>query len=145
MDQAPRRDDAEKDLTMGMRDEIQAELAEAFDDPDGLADAVRPLTGTRTVLAEYDPITGTETEGSTLTYVGRGVFGSYSVREVDGSLIQSTDEKLLVLQNEMLVAVNGVPTTVLVAPLIGDIIGDKRALNVSQDPAGATFTIQLRV
>jgi len=130
---------------MGMREEIQAEMAEAFDDPDGLADAVRPLTGARTVEGEYDPVTGTETESSTLTYVGRGVFGSYSVREVDGSLIETTDEKLLVLQNELVVAVGGVPTLTIATPEIGDIISGKRALNVSEDPAKATFTIQLRV
>lgn len=130
---------------MGMREEIQAEMAEAFDDPDGLADAVRSLTGTRTVEGEYDPVTGTETEGSTLTYTGRGVFGSYSVREVDGSLIETTDEKLLILQNELVVAVDGVPSLTIATPEIGDIISGKRALNVSEDPAKATFTIQLRV
>lgn len=130
---------------MGMREEIQAEMAEAFSDPDGLADAVRPLTGTRTVEGEYDPVTGTETEGSTLTYIGRGVFGSYLAREVDGSLIQTTDEKLLVLQNELFVAVDGLPTPTIVVPDIGDIISGKRTLNVSEDPAKATFTIQLRV
>lgn len=130
---------------MGMREEIQSEMAEAFSDPDGLADAVRPVTGGRIVPGEYDPATGTETEGATLEYLGRGVFGSYSVREIDGSLIQTTDEKLLVLQNELLVSVDGVPSEVAAVPEIGDIISGKRALNVSEDPAKATFTIQLRV
>ena len=130
---------------MGMREEIQAEMAEAFDDPDGLADAVRPFTGSRVVAGEYDPVTGFETEGSTLVYAGRGVFGSYSIREIDGSLIETTDEKLLVLQNELFVSVDGLPTAVASVPAIGDIIGGKRALSVSEDPAKATFTIQLRV
>lgn len=128
---------------MGMRDEIQAEMAEAFDDRDGLADAVRPLTGTRTVEGEYDPVTG-QTSGSTLTYMGRGVFGSYSMREIDGSLIQTTDEKLLVLQSELFVSVGGLPTIAIAAPEVGDIINGKRALNVGTDPADATWTIQLR-
>ena len=130
---------------MGMREEIQAEIAEAFDDPDGLADAVKPMMGMRAVAGEYDPVTGFETEGSTLVYAGRGVFGSYSVREIDGSLIETTDEKLLVLQNELFVSVDGLPTAVAAVPAIGDIIGGKRALSVSEDPAKATFTIQLRV
>ncbi|WP_138725684.1 hypothetical protein [Pseudomonas lactis] len=130
---------------MGMREEIQADLAEAFDDPDGLADAVRPFTGSRVVAGEYDPVTGFETGGSTLVYAGRGVFGSYLVREIDGSLIETADEKLLVLQNELFVAVDGLPTPTIAAPKIGDIISGKRALNVSEDPAKATFTIQLRV
>jgi len=130
---------------MGMREEIQAEMAEAFDDPDGLADAVKPMMGMRAVAGEYDPVTGFETEGSTLVYAGRGVFGSYSIREIDGSLIETTDEKLLVLQNELFVSVDGLPTAVAAVPAIGDIIGGKRALSVSEDPAKATFTIQLRV
>ena len=129
---------------MGMRDEIQAEMVEAFDDPDGLADAVKPVAGVRKMADEYDPDTGTAPE-VTITYGGRGVFGSYLSGEVDGSLIQTTDEKLLILQNELFITVAGVPTAESAAPVIGDIIGGKRALNVSQDPVGATWTVQLRV
>ncbi|MEG2900685.1 MAG: hypothetical protein RR983_10245, partial [Massilia sp.] len=42
----------------GMREEVQADLAEAFDDPDGLADAVKPVAGSRTVKGGYDPAIG---------------------------------------------------------------------------------------
>ncbi|MGV6396987.1 hypothetical protein ACTUVN_002682 [Pseudomonas caspiana] len=128
-----------------MREEIQAEMTDAFDDPDGLADAVRSLTGARVVSGEYDPVTGNETAGFQLTYIGRGVFGSYSVREVDGSLVQTADEKLTALQNELFIVVDGLPSKDAAVPEIGDIISGKRALNVSEDPAKATFTIQLRV
>lgn len=128
---------------MGMREEIQAEMAEAFDDPDGLADAVKPVTGVRKIAGEYDPDLGGASEVTT-TYGGRGVFGSYLAKEIDGSLIQTTDEKLLVLQNELFITVTGVPTVEVATPKIGDIIGGKRALNVAQDPAGAVWTIQLR-
>jgi hypothetical protein len=144
MDQALRRDDAEKDLTMGMREEIQAELAEAFDDPDGLADAVKPVAGVRKVAGEYDPDLGGETPETTVIYVGRGVFGSYLSKEVDGSLIQTTDKKLLVLQNELFVSEAGVPMELIAAPIIGDIVSGLRVLNVSADPADATWTVQLR-
>lgn len=129
---------------MGMRQEIQAEMAEAFDDPDGLADAVKPVTGVRKVAGEYDPDLGGAPEVTT-TYGGRGVSGSYLAKEIDGSLIQTTDEKLLILQNELYVTVGRAPTAMIAEPQIGDIIGGKRALNVSQDPVGATWTIQLRV
>ncbi|MBK5512290.1 hypothetical protein [Pseudomonas sp. TH15] len=129
---------------MGMREELQAEMAEAFDDPDGLADAVKPVTGVRKVAGEYDPDLGGAPEVTT-TYGGRGVFGSYLAKEIDGSLIQTTDEKLLILQNELYLTVEGVPTAMIAEPKIGDIIDRKRALNVSQDPVGATWTIQLRV
>ena len=80
---------------MGMREEIQAELAEAFDDSDGLADAVKSVTGVRKVAGEYYPDLGGETPETTVTYSGRGVLGSYLSKEIDGSLIQTTDKKLL--------------------------------------------------
>lgn len=129
---------------MGMREEIQGEMAEAFDDPDGLADAVKPVAGVRKVAGEYDPELGGETPETTVTYAGRGVVGSYLSKEVDGSLIQTTDKKLLVLQNEMFVSEAGVPTAVPAAPTIGDIINGLRVMNVSSDPADATWTAQLR-
>jgi len=128
---------------MGMREEIQAEMAEAFDDPDGLADAVKSVTGVRKVVGEYDPELGGAPE-VTITYGGRGIFGSYLDKEIDGSLIQTTDEKLLVLQNELFVSEAGVPTAVPAAPAIGDIVNGLRVMNVSADPADATWTAQLR-
>jgi hypothetical protein len=128
---------------MGMREELQAELAEAFDDPDGLGDAVKPVEGSRKSSPVYDPSTGTTT-GGMVTYAGRGVFGSYLAKEIDGSLIQTTDVKLLILQNELFVSVAGLPTSTSAEPKIGDVIGGKRVLNVGQDPAGATWTVQLR-
>ncbi|WP_439864536.1 hypothetical protein [Pseudomonas antarctica] len=129
---------------MGMREDIQAELAEAFDDPDGLADAVKPVTGVRKVAGEYDPDLGGETPETTMTYSGRGVFGSYLSKEIDGSLIQTTDKKLLVLQNELFVLGGGVPTAVPAAPVIGDVVNGLRVMNVSADAADATWTAQLR-
>lgn len=129
---------------MGMREEIQAELADSFDDPDGLGDAVKPVTGVRKVAGEYDPDLGGETPETTVTYSGRGVLGSYLSKEIDGSLIQTTDKKLLVLQNELFVSESGEPTAVPAAPAIGDIINDLRVMNVSADPADATWTAQLR-
>ncbi|RMP62315.1 hypothetical protein ALQ18_01238 [Pseudomonas marginalis pv. marginalis] len=129
---------------MGMREEIQADLAEAFDDPDGLADAVKPVAGVRKVAGEYDPDLGGETPETTLTYTGRGVLGSYLSKEIDGTLIQSTDKKLLVLQNELFVSEAGLPTAVPALPAIGDIINGLRVMGVSADPADATWTAQLR-
>lgn len=129
---------------MGICAEIQAEMAEAFDDPDGLADAVKPVVGVRKVAGEWDPDLGGETPETTVTYLGRGVLGSYLSKEIDGSLIQTTDQKLLVLQNELYVSEAGIPTAVPAAPAIGDIINGLRVMNVSADPADATWTAQLR-
>lgn len=129
---------------MGMREELQAELAEAFDDQDGLADAVKPVVGSRTVKGGYDPETGGTVPASTIHYAGRGVFGSYLTKEIDGTRIQTEDVKLLVLQNELVLAVDGSPSETLTTPKIGDQVSGYRALNVSEDPAQATWTIQLR-
>lgn len=58
---------------MGMREEIQAELAEAFDDD--LADAVNTFDGLYIIQGEWDP--ATETGGETqVIYTGRGDSGS---------------------------------------------------------------------
>lgn len=129
---------------MGMREEIQADLAEAFDDPDGLADAVRPVAGSRVIKGGYDPDLGGTLPASTLRYSGRGVFGSYLAKEIDGSRIQTEDVKLLVLQNELLEQLDGLASDVLVTPKIGDLISGFRTLDVSEDPARATWTLQLR-
>lgn len=128
---------------MGMRDELQAELAEAFNDPEGLADAVQSLTGTRTVDGEYDPEIG-GSSSTTLTYAGRGVFGDYSTQEIDGSAILTSDTKLLALQNELLLLQDGVATATREAPVVGDVINGLRVINVSEDAAKATWSIQLR-
>ncbi|MCT8165638.1 MULTISPECIES: hypothetical protein [unclassified Pseudomonas] len=129
---------------MGMREELQADLAEAFDDPDGLADAVKPVLGSRTVKGGYDPELGGTVPASTIRYSGRGVFGSYLAKEIDGSRIQTEDVKLLALQNELFEERDGLVTEAPASPKIGDQISGYRTLNVSEDPAQATWTIQLR-
>ena len=120
---------------MGLRDDLQRDLAEAFNTD--LADAVNPVVGVRKVQGEYDPDSGSTSEAIT-NYGGRGVFGKYLAKEIDGSLIQTTDEKLTILQTELFITLAGEPTETLAIPEIGDAIGGKRAMNVSQDPAKAT-------
>ncbi len=129
---------------MGMREELQADLAEAFDDPDGLGDTVKPVVGSRAVKGGYDPEIGGTVPASTIHYAGRGVFGSYLAKEIDGARIQTEDVKLLVLQNELFEGQAGVVTDVPAAPKIGDQVSDYRVLHVSEDPAQATWTVQLR-
>ena len=122
---------------MGLRDELQADLAEAFDDD--LADAVTAFTGTRTVADDTDsgiddwmnpPDTPT---ASTLTYSGRGVFTDYSTYELNSDIINVTDVKLIVLQNE-----------ITAEPIADDKINGYSVVRVNRDPALATYEIQLR-
>lgn len=122
---------------MGLRDDLQADLAEAFYDE--LSDAVTAFTGTRTVADDTDsgiddwmnpPDTPT---ASTLTYTGRGVFTDYSTYELNSDIINVTDVKLIVLQNE-----------ITAEPIADDKINGYSVIRVSKDPALATYEIQLR-
>ena len=128
---------------MGLRDELAADLAEAFSTD--LADAVTPFIGARVIEAEYDPILGIGGgEPETVTYAGRGVFGSYEHDLIDGTNILATDVRLTVLQAELLISENGEQTTVRASPAVGDIIDGRVVVSVRQDAARATWRIQLR-
>lgn len=120
---------------MGLRDEITADIKEAFNTD--LADAVQPFTGSRTVQGEpsiEDILTNTVGSNSTIiNYSGRGVFGGYSEFEVDNESIMANDVKLTALQSE-----------VTTRPQLDDVINGYQVVAVSQDPASVTLTIQLR-
>lgn len=118
---------------MGMRDELQQELSDAFSND--LADAVTEFAGYREgTRGEYDPVLDDYVTTPPLNYTGRGVFSNFDTRLVDGNTILNTDKNLLVLTSE-----------VTEVPKIGDTIDDQYVIhNMSQDPAGATFTLHLR-
>ncbi|MGB1951965.1 MAG: hypothetical protein ACPHQ9_14420 [Marinobacter sp.] len=138
---------------MGLRDEIQADIAEAFDAD--LADAVGPFVLTETVTGDYDPATGT-TSTQEHKHYGRGVFGSFSQEEIDGQHIIATDIKLTVLQNELIDEIGDRADPGIGFLLINDGVLNSwfryffktrdsyRVQGVMQDPARATWTIQLR-
>lgn len=115
---------------MGMKEDIQNDLKEAFDGD--LADAVKAFTGSRAVNLNYDPVSNTQLTDAD-NYSGRGVFGSYSINEVDGASILATDIKLVCLQSE-----------VSDTPSVSDIINGLRIIKVGKDPADATWILQLR-
>ena len=122
---------------MGLRDDIQADLAEAFDDE--LADAVTAFTGTRTTASDTDDGTddwmnppGTPSN-STMTYTGRGVFADYSTYELESDIINVTDVKLICLANE-----------ITNEPIADDKINGYSVVRVDKDPAEAAYEIQLR-
>lgn len=117
---------------MGLRDDIQADLAEAFDND--LADAVQPFSGGVTIPGTWDPVTETAGAPVIISYSGRGVFDSLEVDQVDGVNIRATDQLLIALTNE---TIGGVPD-------IGHKINDFDVINVQKDPAGAHYEIQLR-
>lgn len=114
---------------MGMRDDITADLAEAFDSD--LADNVTAFTAEHPGPAAYDPATGTMTPTVT-AYSGQGVFDFYRLDQIDGTLILATDQSLIALQAE-----------VTRAPEVGDTIAGMKVKRVEQDPAGVIWQIQL--
>ena len=116
---------------MGIRDEIQADLAEAFDTD--LADAVQPFTGGVTLPGTWDPVSETGEDPVVIAYSGRGVFDEFKLDRVDGVNIRATDQLLIALTNET----TGTPD-------IGHKINGFDVVNVQKDPAGAHYEIQLR-
>ncbi|MGP3307293.1 glutamate 5-kinase [Acinetobacter baumannii] len=120
---------------MGLRDEIQADIAEAFNED--LSDAVHTFTCERTSKTNWDPKTETFVEVKE-NYSGRGVlFGSYSQYEIQTLGVLATDKKAIVLQNE-----------VTKEPMIDDewstAQGTFRIMHIKQDPIGASWKCQLR-
>lgn len=122
---------------MGIRDELQEELAAAFNED--LADAVDTFTCEKLIYSgEFDFETQTYPVIGNESYSGRGVlFGSYLKDMVKPIDYQVTDSKAIVLQNE----VAGIPQ-------IGDVWvtsrGDFKVVNIGADPVAATYSIQLR-
>lgn len=116
---------------MGLREDIQKDLAEAFDTD--LADAVLPFAGGITIPGTWDPVTETGGEPIVIAYSGRGVFDGFKMAQVDGVNIRATDQLLIALTNET----TGIPD-------IGHKINDYDVVNVQIDPAGAHYEIQLR-
>ncbi|EIX9516855.1 glutamate 5-kinase [Klebsiella pneumoniae] len=125
---------------MGIRDELQTEVAAAFDTD--LQDAVKDFTGSYTVRGAWDPVT--ETGGETLvTYTGRGVLSKYSLNRIDGVNILHGDLKLTALTNE----VTDEPKVdhFITAPDL--ITGEQqryKVITAGTDPTSSVYSIQLR-
>lgn len=122
---------------MGMKDELQEELAAAFNED--LADAVDSFTCEKLIYSgDFDFETQTYPVVGDESYSGRGVlFGSYLKDMVKPTDYQVTDSKAIVLQNE-----------VTALPQIGDVWATSRGgfkvVNIGADPVAATYSIQLR-
>lgn len=120
-----------------MREELQAELAAAFNDD--LADAVDSFTCEKPIYSgEFDFETQTYPAVGSESYSGRGVlFGSYLKDMVKPADYQATDSKAIVLQNE-----------VTDIPQIGDVWvtsrGGFKVVNIGQDPTSSVWVCQLR-
>ena len=142
---------------------LNKHLPKAFDNQ--LRDAVKSFEGSRKGAGgTYDPITDTYVGISTVTYSGRGVFGSYKIEETQDTQIGLKDVKLTCLQIE----VTKIPVYryadktrfanryYYVAPAVNaathpkpdDIViqGDNeyRIIDVKRDPTSSIWIMQLR-
>lgn len=121
---------------MGLRDELQADIGEAFDTD--LADAITTFTCSKEIQSgDFDFETQTYPVVTVEQYSGRGVFGSYKRDLVKPIDYQVEDVKATVLQNE----VTGVPQ-------IDDVWvtskGRFKVLNVAEDPSESIWVCQIR-
>lgn len=120
---------------MGLRDELQADIGEAFDTD--LADAITTFTCSKEIQSgDFDFETQTYPVVTVEQYSGCGVFGSYKRDLVKPIDYQIEDVKATVLQNE----VTGVPQIddVWVAGV------EFKVLGVAKDPSGSIWVCQLR-
>ncbi|MCU4500879.1 glutamate 5-kinase [Acinetobacter radioresistens] len=119
---------------MGLRDQIQLKISKAFDGK--LSDAITPFNCERITKGNWDPVEETYDE-TRFEYSGRCVAGSYNQQEIITLGVLATDKKATLLQNE-----------VTAEPLVDDEWqlpdGKYRVMHKKQDPAGVSWTIQLR-
>lgn len=125
---------------MGIRDELQTEVAAAFDTD--LQDAVNEFTGSYKVRNVWDPVTETGSE-TQMNYTGRGVLARYKLRRIDGVNILHGDLKLTALVNEVTdkPAVGHFVTAL--DPITG-VLQRYEVITAAADSAGAAYSIQLR-
>ncbi|MDH1143302.1 glutamate 5-kinase [Pseudomonas mosselii] len=126
---------------MGLRDELQADLAQAFNTD--LSDAVLAFTGEYMGPGVWDPVNETTT-AQPVTYTGRGVLSRYEDSRIDNVNILVGDLRLTALANE----VTDTPDVghKITAPDLMDSTKQVVYLvkSVRSDPASATYRLQLR-
>ena len=125
---------------MGLRSDIQSDLATAFDTD--LADAVSTFAGTYMGPGVWDPVNETTT-AQPVTYTGRGVLDNYDSKRIDGLNILVGDVLLICLVNEV-TDKPAVGHQITVTDLITGQPAVYRIVSPGVDPASAHYEIQLR-
>jgi len=121
---------------MGLRDDVQTAIGEAFDS--SLADAVQNYVLTSRGNSVYDPVTGAVTAPET-DYSTRGVFDQPSDEQLTDSNVRPFDTVVITLQNELAASV--------VKPNDLITMGTGKELTVYKiqpDPAAASWNIFAR-
>ena len=113
---------------------LKAAVASAFKVLGDIPESITYRRSTNT----YVPSTGVNTVVNSDTTVTDAVFTSYENFEVDKVSVLSTDVKMIVQQDSLGLTPNIATDIILRGTKVYNII------RVKQDPAGATYTIQLR-
>ena len=119
---------------MGLKADLDLDIAEAL--LGDLADATKPLihiTSTKTQSIDDWHINKETEVTDTPAQSGVGVFTGYSVQEVDGRTILSTDTKLITMVKWF-----------AQEPKPDDRINGMSVISVRKDPTDTVYTIQLR-
>lgn len=125
---------------MGIRDELLAEIAAAFDDD--LKDAVCQFSGESFSEKSVDPVTE-QVIGEKISYSGRGVLSRYRLDSIDGVNILRGDLKLTALTNEVS-GKPGVDHLITVPDLLTGNSQQYKIISADTDPARAAYSLQLR-
>lgn len=114
-----------------LRDKTVAPLLKAYG---------QPVTLRKVTTGTYDPITGLASTGVTVSYPGNVLVEDYSVRDIDGTVIQQGDKKVLLSLTNTTVT----PTTADNLS-IGGVTYSIQNVN-SLEPGGVSvlYTIQAR-
>jgi len=123
---------------MGLQNDIQTQLAAAFDTT--LSDAVASVVFVDTSTSSYNPVTGDVTLVE-LRYPTRAVISPYSEKDIgnSGGKITNRDLKVILLSNE----IDAPPVTGMKM----EIVGQTEIYSVEEsesDPAGASYEVQVR-
>lgn len=121
---------------MGLREELQTDIKEAFDKDlsDGVKSAIlrkRDKSGT-----VYDPTTGLSATGYT-DYATRGIFMGYSQLERANTHIMPTDIAFIIIANELSIEPETKDHLVFGTTIYN-------VLRYTKDPVTATYTLHLR-
>ena len=120
---------------MGLKETIAGAVKSGFSALGNLAESVSYLA--YSASSTYNPTTGTETRSET-SYSVSGLFLEYSKRDIDGQQIKPHDQKFLFQQASLAVR----PT--LQDRLLRTDGKYWEVISVSEDPAHATWELQMR-
>lgn len=122
---------------MGLRATIVGAVSSAFK---AVGDIAETCTYRRT-SSTYNPATGANVITNTDYTILRAIYSKYESFEIDKVVVLGSDVKMIVQKSELGTTVPNLATDKLLRT------SDSKTYNiirVSQDPAGATYTIQLR-